>query len=132
MNKLILDLNKLFSKPGKIHIVYAYDLLRKFDSDEWKHYIHTPEEGYTKTKLIHNNKYDYDLSIYSWRPGSICRENFEQMSVYKILQGRLYQFENTYEGTVGVPKSVKYIDYKNFDSLQTNMISHSLHIHFKN
>ena len=132
MNKLIVDLNKLFVKPNKLHIVEVYDLLKKLDTKEWKHYTYIPEEGYLKTNLTHNNKFNYDLCLYSWKPGAVCNEKFDHMSIYKILHGRLYQFENSYEGTVGVKNSVKYIDYNNFDSLQTNMITHSLHIYLKN
>ena len=54
------------------------------------------------------------------------------MSIYKVLEGRLYHFENKYEGTVGLPNSVKYIDYSNFDSLETNIVTHSLHLYLKN
>ena len=132
MNKLVTDLNKLFVKNSNLHIVHVYDLLRKLNTNEWKHYVQLPPEGYTKRNLIHKNNFDYELCLYSWNPGSVCREKFDNMSVYKVLHGRIYQFENTYEGTVGIKNNIKYIDYNNFDSLQTNMISHSLHIHLKN
>ena len=51
MNKLVTDLNKLFVKNSNLHIVHVYDLLRKLNTNEWKHYVQLPPEGYTKRKF---------------------------------------------------------------------------------
>ena len=133
MNKLIFDLNKIFVKPNPVNIIYAYDLLKNFDTNEWKYYTEKPKKGYVKKNLLLNdNKFKYDLFLYSWCPHTVNNEKFSSMSVYKVLQGNLYQFENSYEGTLGVKNSVKYINYANFHSLQTNSFTYSLHIFLKN
>ena len=132
MNKLIVDLNKLFINNNKVHIVQAYDLLKNFNSEEWKQYACVPENGYMPVSLLpKNHTKKYDLYLISWTPGSVRKEHDNNMSVYKVLEGNIYHFENYYEGSVGNKGSTKFVDYNKFDSFQTNILSHSLHLYLK-
>ena len=132
MNKLIVDLNKLFINNNKFHIAQAYNLLKKFNSEEWKQYAYLPENGYIKRSLLYNNHDShYELCLFSWSTGSICREKNDNMSLYKVLEGSIYHFENSYEGNVGVKNSTKFVDYNNFDSFQTINPAYSLHLYLK-
>ena len=132
MNKLIVDLHKIFSNNSKFKTAYAYELLHNFDSTDWIKHVNIPEKRYVKTSLLHKNSdMYYDLCLISWAPGAVYKEKSKKLSIYKVLKGDIYHFENSYEGTVGVTGNVKFVDPLKFDSFQTKDLSYTLNLYMK-
>jgi len=79
----------------------------EFSEDEWKKYVHTSAEHYTRN-LVKSKDFTYDLILLAWLPGqkSAIHDHKDSGCWMRILNGQLVERRYS-EQELGVEKEIK-------------------------
>ena len=95
-----------------------YELLKKYNSNDWKQNISFDETNYKKNLVFRNDKFEIFIVCWSSKQGSLIHDHSSNGCILKILKGKLTEYRydiNNLElmELSSLPKNtISYIDNK--------------------
>jgi hypothetical protein len=136
INNLDLLINKLNNKNliYKCSLYEYYDILKKYNGNDWKKYIDTNSNNIYIRKCLYNN-HNYSLWLLSWYKNNETNihNHMNHGCIFKILNGELLEYNYTIVKNDLIKYDNNLLNNKSFFSLseKLNILNNGITI-FKN